>query len=251
MKPVRILFAGETCMVHSIEFKGHDSFTSTRYAESFTVMRKVFEKIDVEVTHIPCHKVSADFPNTLDSLSKYDAVLFSDVGSNTFLLHPDTIRMCKRTPNLLKLVREYVENGGGFGMIGGYMTFQGVEAKGKYKDTPIEEILPVNLLPYDDRTETPEGTDLKACKIEHPILKGIPEDLPFILGYNRTILKPGADMLVANGNDPIIAAWNYGKGRTVAYATDCAPHWAPPAMYEWEHYPALWKNIVEWLAGRI
>ncbi|MBE0695641.1 MAG: cytoplasmic protein, partial [Anaerolineaceae bacterium] len=84
-----------------------------------------------------------------------------------------------------------------------------------------------------------------------PILNGIPKEMPFILGYNRTIAKPAADVLVANGSDPLIAAWSYGKGRTVAYATDCAPHWAPPAMYEWEYYPTLWKNITDWLAGRI
>jgi uncharacterized membrane protein len=213
-------------------------------------MRRVFDAAGVDVTHIPCHRVPFDFPNTLEALSQYDAVLFSDVGSNTFLLHPDTTRLCKRTPNLLKLVRQYVEAGGGFGMIGGYMTFQGIEAKGKYKDTPIEEILPVNLLPYDDRAETPEGADLRVCMADHPVLMGIPGELPFILGYNRTIAKSGADVLVVNGDDPIIAAWSVGRGRTVAYATDCAPHWAPPAMTEWEHYPALWKNIVEWLAGR-
>jgi uncharacterized membrane protein len=251
MKPVRVLFAGETCMVHTMEMKGFDSFTSTRFAEAFVVMHKVFKQVGVDVTHIPCHRVPAEFPNTLEGLAQYDVVLFSDVGSNTFLLHPDTTRFCKRTPNLLKLVRQYVENGGGFGMIGGWMTFQGIEAKGKYKDTPIEEILPVNLLPYDDRTETPEGVDLRASLPGHPILNGIPKEMPFILGYNRTIAKPTADVLVANGSDPVIAAWSYGKGRTLAYTTDCAPHWAPPAMYEWEQYPALWKNITDWLASRI
>jgi uncharacterized membrane protein len=251
MKPVHILFAGETCVVHAVEYKGTDNFTSTRYAEAFGVMRKVFEKAGVEATHIPCHRVPFDFPNTADSLGRYDAVFFSDVGANTFLLHPDTTRLCRRTPNLLKLVRSYVENGGGFGMIGGYMTFQGMEAKAKYKDTPIEEILPVSLLCHDDRVETPEGADLVAGAIGHPVLRSIPEKMPFILGYNRTVAKPGASVLVANGGDPVIAAWEYGRGRSLAYCTDCAPHWAPPEMTEWEHYPALWRNIVHWLAGRI
>lgn len=245
----RILFAGETCMVHSIEFKGYDSFTSTRYAEAYGVMRKVFETIEVEVTHIPCHRVPFDFPNTLEALQAYDVVIFSDIGANTFLLHPDTVRFCKRTPNLLKLVRTYVENGGGFCMIGGYMTYQGIEAKGKYKDSPLEAILPVNLLPYDDRNETPEGADLLIEAAAHPILDGIPNDLPFVLGYNRTVLKDGADLVVSHDGNPIIAAWQVGQGRTVAYTTDCAPHWAPPEMIQWEHYPQLWKNIVDWLSG--
>lgn len=250
MKPLKVLFAGETCMVHGIEFKGYDSFTSTRYAEAFAVMRRVFEKIGADVTHVPCHRVPFDFPNTLEGLQQYDAILFSDVGSNTFLLHPDTTRLCRRTPNMLKLVKQYVEQGGGFAMIGGYMTFQGFEAKGKWKDTAVEEILPVSLLPGDDRVETPEGVDLAAALPNHPILRGIPLQMPFILGYNRTVAKPGADILIANGNDPVLAAWSYGKGRTAAWTTDCAPHWCPPDFHEWEYYPVLWKNITDWLAGR-
>lgn len=248
MSNKHILFIGESCMVHTIEFKGHDSFTSTRYAEAFNVMKSVFGQIDVEVTHLPCHRVPFDFPATAEALSQYDAIFISDCGSNTFLLHPDTLRLCKRTPNLLKLMREYVENGGGLCMIGGYMTFQGVDGKARYKDTPLEEALPVRLMAVDDRAEVPEGADLVVEAGDHPILEGLPAELPFVLGYNRTTLKEGASLVVSANGDPLIAAWDYGKGRAVAYTTDCAPHWAPPEMHQWTHYPALWRNIVRWLA---
>ena len=33
---------------------------------------------------------SATFPQTLEGLSAYDAVILSDIGANTLLLHPDT-----------------------------------------------------------------------------------------------------------------------------------------------------------------
>ncbi|RAP74093.1 glutamine amidotransferase [Paenibacillus montanisoli] len=250
-KPLSILFVGESVVAHTIEFKGYDSFTSTRYHESAIVMRKVFEKEGHRFTHIPCHRVHLDFPTDLDSLSRYDVVLMSDVGSNTMLLHPETARFSKRTVNTLKLIKEYVANGGGYGMIGGYMTFQGIEAKGKYKGTPIEEILPVTLLPYDDRVEIPEGADLRANPESHVILNGLPEAWPYILGYNRLIPKAGAEVLVANEDDPIIAVGTYGKGRTLAYATDCAPHWAPPALCEWEHYSVLWDRLARWLAQEL
>lgn len=250
-KSISILFVGESCMVHTMEFKGYDCFTGTRYHESAGIMKKLFEKEGHSFTHIPCHKVASDFPTDLESLQKYDVILMSDIGSNTMLLHPDTARFCKRTVNTLKLIKEYVENGGGFGMIGGYMTFQGIEGKGKYKDTYIEEILPVNLLPYDDRYEAPEGVDLCADPDSHIILKGLPEKWPFILGYNRLIPKEGAEVLVKNGKDPIISVAHFGKGRTLAYATDCTPHWAPPAMYEWEYYGTMWDRLVLWLAGKL
>lgn len=238
-------------MVHSVEMKGYDQFTATRYADHALQMRSLFEKAGHKFTHVPCHKVHMEFPTNLEALGQFDAVLLSDVGANTMLLHPDTTRFCKRTTNLLKLIKDYVEYGGGFGMIGGYLTFQGFEAKGQYKDTPIEDILPVNLLANDDRIEIPEGADLYIDPDAHPLLHGLPATWPYILGYNRVLPKEGAQILVANAQDPIIAVGFYGKGRTMAYATDCMPHWAPPAMTEWEYYDVLWDRLVRWLADEL
>ena len=50
--------------------------------------------------------------------------------------------------------------------------------------------------------------------------------------------------------DPLIAAWSYGEGRAVAFASDCGPHWAPPAFVEWDGYAKLWQNLVGWVAGK-
>lgn len=250
-KGLSILFVGESAIVHTVEMKGYNQFASTRFSEPFVTMKRLFEELGHSFTHVPCHRVSMDFPNTPDGLRVYDVVLFSDVGSDTFLLHPDTARFSKRTPNMLQALKKYVAAGGGFGMIGGYMTFQGFEAKGKWKDSPIEEILPVNLLTYDDRNEVPEGADLAANPLSHPVLDGLPKQWPFILGYNRTVAKPDATVLVQYGEDPIVALGTYGDGRTLAYTTDCNPHWAPPEMIDWEHYPALWNRLANWLAGKL
>ena len=43
----------------------------------------------------------------------------------------------------------------------------------------------------------------------------------------------------------------YGQGRTAAFASDCAPHWAPPEFVEWPEYAGLWSSIVLWAGGRI
>ena len=42
-------------------------------------------------------------------------------------------------------IRDYVANGGGLVMIGGYMTFQGIEAKAQYAGSAVEEALPVTI----------------------------------------------------------------------------------------------------------
>ena len=89
-------------------------------------------------------------------------VILSDVGANTLLLHPLVFTQSVRFPNRLQLLADYVEQGGALGMMGGYMTFQGIGGKGCYHGSPIEKALPVDFLPYDDRQEHPEGIDLKA-----------------------------------------------------------------------------------------
>ncbi|GIR32328.1 MAG: hypothetical protein CM15mP45_16240 [Deltaproteobacteria bacterium] len=54
-------------------------------------------------------------------------------------------------PNRLQLVKEYVKEGGSFMMIGGYLSFQGINGFARFKNTAIEEILPAEILAYDDR----------------------------------------------------------------------------------------------------
>jgi uncharacterized membrane protein len=49
----------------------------------------------------------------MEDLQQYDVIALSDLGANTLLLHPDTWVGGKSTPNRLKLLAEWVRNGGG------------------------------------------------------------------------------------------------------------------------------------------
>lgn len=246
-RKLSILFVGETTIAQSGSIKGYDLTYSVSYEEPYLLMKEMVEKLGHQFTHIPSHLVARDFPRTIEGLQQYDAVLLSDIGSNIFLLLPDMCRTGKRSVNLLKLIRDYTSQGGGFAMIGGYSTFQGYEAKGNYKGTPIEELLPVTLLPGDDRVEAPEGADLICDPTRHEILNGFPAQWPYILGYNRLVPKPNSDVILTFEEDPIITLGTYGKGRTLAYATDCTAHWAPPELTGWDYYPLLWDRLLHWL----
>lgn len=247
-KNISVLFVGETTIAQSGSIKGYDLTFSVAYEESYLLMKEMIEGLGHTFTHIPSHLVARDFPRTKEELQCYDVVLLSDIGSNIFLLLPEMCRTGKRSVNLLKLIREYVREGGSLGMIGGYSTFQGYEAKGNYRGTPIEELLPVTLLPFDDRVEAPEGADLTCNPKRHRILEGMPEKWPYILGYNRLLPKPEAEILIEFENDPIITLGKFGQGRTMAYATDCTAHWAPPAFTQWSYYPILWDRLLRWLS---
>ena len=190
----RVLFIGESWMIHTQETKGFDVFTYDRYEEATEYIKAALtENGFAEFTHIPSHRVDLDFPRTVEELSAYDAVMVSDCGANTFNLPMDTFVALKKCPNKLHMIREYVRRGGAFVMIGGYLTFQGIQARGAYKDTAIEEILPVNLLVGDDRRENCQGVRPVPTMPEHPIFKGLPEgEWPEVLGYNKLLPKQDA-----------------------------------------------------------
>jgi len=245
----KVLFIGESWMVHTQETKGFDVFTFDRYEEAVEHIRAALTADGgAEFTHIPCHRVDDDFPRSVEQLSKYDVVMVSDCGANTFNLPMATFLGLKKEPNKLHIIRDYVANGGAFVMIGGYLTFQGIQAKGAYKNTAIEEILPVELLAGDDRCENCQGIKPVITAPDHPVVSGISDEpWPELLGYNKLIAKPGAQVAAKVNGDPLIVLGEYGKGRVCAYATDCAPHWSPIEFCTWSGYKLLWNNIVRWL----
>jgi uncharacterized membrane protein len=103
----KLLFVGETCFAQTTEFKGTNSFSAVRFHESGHQLKVLLGQQGFEVTHIPCHLVHRDYPRTVQGLAAYDAILFSDVGADTFLLLPDMVRTGVRVPNLLKVTAEY------------------------------------------------------------------------------------------------------------------------------------------------
>jgi len=246
---MKILFAGESWFFTTIETKGFDQFTIGGYQTEIERVRKMMDEY-ADITHIPAHLVLEDFPTSAADLKKYDALIISDVGANSFLLHPNTFMRSECTPNRFEAIREYVEGGGAFGMMGGYLTFQGFEGKGKYHGTTIEKILPVELLPYDDREEHPEGFVINVDSGSHPLLKGMPTQWPPLLGYNKLIPKDNADVVVSYNGDPILAIWEFGEGRTFAWASDCAPHWMSPQFCEWKYTKLMWKNVLTWASKK-
>ncbi|MDV3252762.1 glutamine amidotransferase [Devosia sp. BK] len=246
----RILIAGESWTVHSIHQKGFDSFTTTEYAEGVRWLKAALEAGGWDVTYQPAHVAARDFPFTVEDLATYDCVLLSDIGASTLLLHPDTFARSKVLPNRLAAVRDYVAQGGGLVMVGGYLTFQGIDAKAQYAGSPIEEALPVTIERGDDRVEAPQGVVPKVENGGHAIVAELEAEWPALLGYNRFAAKTGGDVVASVGNDPLIVAGDFGKGRSVAFASDCGPHWAPPPFVEWAGYNRLWTQLCDWAAGK-
>ena len=245
----KILIAGESWMSYTTHVKGFDTFYTSVYEEGVEFIRNAITKAGYEVDYIPNHLASEQFPYTMEEISKYDCVILSDIGSNTLLLPPSTFSKGQKNPNRCELIKDYVLNGGAFLMVGGYMSFTGIDAKTRYGQTAIKDILPVKCLEGDDREEHPEGVYPVTVK-EHEALKNLPKEWPHFLGYNKTTAIEGGDVAVTINGDPFIAFGEFGKGKSAVFTSDCAPHWGSPEFVAWEFYDELWKGILDYIVKK-
>src|SRR3954471_5626304 len=124
---LRALVVGESWIKHTIHMKGFDQFHSTEYEEGAGVFLGCLERSGIDVTYIRGHEISGRFPTTREALDSYDVVLISDVGANSFLLCDETFLPSQISVNRLELLAEYVELGGGLIMVGGYLSFSGID----------------------------------------------------------------------------------------------------------------------------
>ncbi len=250
---MKALLVGESWTVHETHMKGFDTFHVCRHEEECGgALARVLEREGIDTEFMPSHVAQTSFPDQVEDLAQYDAVILSDVGSNTFLLCPDTFYRGIRRPNKLRVLADYVRGGGGVVMIGGYMSFAGIDNKARYAMTPLAEVLPVEMMQCDDRIECPEGIVPVTVLPEHPLMRGIgAEQWPFFLGYNKIMVKKGAEEIAKAGNDTFMAAMECEKGRSVAFASDCAPHWGSREFMEWERYSVLFGNMVRWTAKKV
>ncbi len=80
-----------------------------------------------------------------------------------------------------------------------------------------------------------------------PIMNGI-SSAPSLLGYVATTAKQTAQVILRTGdafNDPVLAAWQYGLGRSVAFTSDATARWSANWV-SWDDFARFWSQAVRW-----
>ncbi len=80
-----------------------------------------------------------------------------------------------------------------------------------------------------------------------PIMSGI-TSAPALLGYVATTPKQTAQVILRTGdsfNDPILASWQYGLGRSVAFTSDATARWSANWV-SWPQFAQFWSQAVRW-----
>ncbi len=245
----KILIVGETVYKIHTHFKGFASYETGYATLGLDSFISRFAGTGLDIGFMPNHEASLRFPMSVEAMQAYDLIVISDAPADSFLLHPDTLGG-KLVANRLKLVGDYVRAGGGFAMIGGWMSFGGFHGKAHYAYSPIADLLPVKIAPHDDRMETPEGV-YPSLVAEHPILAGLPRDWPDFLGYNK-VEQRGGTLLAEfpDTRDPLLIVDEVGKGRVGVFTSDILPHWGSPRFTEWTGYVPFWEQFFRWLARK-
>ena len=147
----------------------------------------------------------------------------------------------------LKAIREFVSQGGGLVVFGGYWAY----SRGAYDGTPLAEMLPVTFPPENRIAPNRDGLPL------HPSADATWK-MPFDFSakpsayYVQTLVpKAGATVQLLAGERPAMISGAFGKGRVVACALTAngePPKGALP-FWDWPDFPMLLGQTFDWAAG--
>jgi uncharacterized membrane protein len=190
-------------------------------------------------------------------LTSFDVVLLQDFDYAPYQMGP-----------YLPLIRDYVAQGGGLAMIGGTLAFDG----GGYAETPLAQVLPVRMRPTSASgaaiVEGPFSPEPVTALLHHPLIELYPEPSQTVAAFRRLEPLVGANALMGvregsaillahptakvdnGGRLPILSVGNFGKGRTLAFATDTSWHWSMPTAGRGgdpSAYDRFWDRAVRWL----
>ena len=76
-------------------------------------------------------------------------------------------------------------------------------------------------------------------------VSGIPwESAPYLLGYVSTKAKERAEViLISDSDEPVLARWRYGLGKSVAFTSDVKNRWAVEWI-RWPGYRKFWAQLI-------
>ncbi len=196
------------------------------------------------------------YPASREALFEYDAILFGSIERRFF------------TEAQLELTAEFVaRRGGGFLMLGGAQAF----SRGGYAGSPIDKILPVQLLSSDETSHnsasqfrdtyrlllTPDGYRSAVMRLasEPGENRALWDRLPNLEGYNALgRAKPGATILAVHpfseSDNPrvILAQQRFGRGRSMVFATSSSWFWQMSMPHTDMSHERFWRQMLRWLA---
>ncbi len=212
--------------------------------------RMGFENPEVEL--------AGGFPTTREELFQYKALIIAGFEADFF------------TVDQRQMIHDFVsQRGGGFMMLGGRRAF----GEGGWHNTPVADILPVELEPPFATEDDPYGEDLVVMPTlfgrTHPVTQMADsvemslrhwETLPPLHVLNRLgDAKPGAVTIlegtpIDGGQAQVILAYQrFGRGKALAFSPVNQWYWqmAYDIPLDDQTHETLWQQIFRWLVNDV
>jgi hypothetical protein len=177
-----------------------------------------------------------------DYFSQFDVILIGDVVGWSM---PD---------RFLQGLKQYVQNGGGFAYLASYKWHTTL-----LNDTPFEEILPAkfNISGFaNDWKNSAYRLDEKNFKPQvaldtHPVAKGLDwTSIPNLDTGFKIIPKSGAQVVLKTPSGaPLLATWDFGKGRTALSASIFANDEVSSQIGNWRDFGKYYAQFLSWLGA--
>lgn len=257
----KIYYVGDWAILVGPVFAETPFYHSPKGLDIFNYGKWLKEALESTGEHTVTSIPTWDFYNKLGPgdyeaiLEEYDVLIFSDIEAKLFQLAPsffDREKFGKKIltfPDRIRLTLDAVKDGKRVMFLGGWYSFTGEQGKAGWGRTPLAEILPVRCLDNEDLIESTEGFTTSVTKAGKTIYKNIDfETMPPILGYNKTLLKKEANVLlkVKETGDPLVVVSQFGQGRVFAYMSDPAPHWGCNFVF-WDKYHDFWLQSLAYM----
>jgi uncharacterized membrane protein len=188
-----------------------------------------------------------------DLMAAESALIHSDAKIKHVILLGDGDAIDNYQKQVLKMASEHISVsvvGTNIGSYDDLTMMQQIAAWGKGRfyqaDNPntIPQIL-LNETKQAARRAFIEEPFVPAIITPNPILTGL-SSFPQLNGYVATTPKPAAQIVLASHlDDPVLAVWQYGLGRVVAWTSDALGLWTANWL-QWSDAARWWANLVSW-----
>jgi len=190
------------------------------------------------------HELDDGFPGSAEKLFKYSAIILGSVDANYF------------TPSQQQLIRDFVDRrGGGLLFMGGRSSL----SDGGYQNSPLADLIPTRLpegkgtfhRDFTSEELTQEGAQSILCRLNDDPAKNADlwKKMPQMANYQEAgEPKPGASVLLRSvpaGKHPmpLLVTENYGRGRTVVFATGGDWRWRMWMDHADKTHAIFWQQM--------
>lgn len=200
-------------------------------------------------------ELTSGFPATLEELFTYQGIVLGSVEANFFSY--DQLRQIEQFAS---------RRGGGVMAIGGARSFDA----GKYAQSPISDMLPVQLNALIEEPEMQIVQNFKAGLTArgraHAVTRlnedraqsaKVWDELPAIsVPEALTATKPGATVILEarhitdkNRVLPLLVEQRYGRGRTLAFTTNDSWRWRMEVSSQYNYHETFWRQLLRYMVS--